>query len=275
MTRAFILLVGGVLLIASAAVGEDVGTVAAVRGTASVGRGDVRTAAAVGMPVQLGDQLSTGADGQLRVLFRDDSVVDLSENSSLVVDQQVFDPAGGTFTSLLKLVGGKARSLVSEYYRNPGAAYQIETPTAVAGVRGTSFLVAYDPDADATEVIGIHGQIEVRSLAARAAETVYVTEQETTTVSRGQAPTAPVLMNEQLFRREVEGLELISLGNLGGLAATSPLKAGANVPAPDRAPSVSGQAGQLGRDNLRNAGDVAGQPLPIADATRGSLGVPF
>jgi hypothetical protein len=184
----------------------------------------VRTAAAVGMPVQLGDQLATGADGQLRVLFRDDSVLDLSENSSLVVDQQVFDPAGGTFSSLLKLVGGKARSLVSEYYRNPGATYHVETPTAVAGVRGTSFLVAYDPDTDATEVIGIHGQIEVRSLAARAAETVYITEQESTTVSRGQPPTAPELMNEQLFRREVEGLEIISLGNLGSVAAAQPLR---------------------------------------------------
>jgi hypothetical protein len=124
-------------------------------------------------------------------------------------------------------------------------------------------------------VIGIHGQIEVRSLTARAAETVYVTAQEVTTVSRGQPPTAPEMMNEQLFRREVEGLEVISLGNVGNLAGSHALAAGASVPAPDRAPSVSGQAGQLGRDNLRNAGDVAGQPLPIAGATRGSLGVPF
>ena len=68
---------------------------------------------------------------------------------------------------------------------------------------------------------------------------------------------------------------MISLGNLGSVAAGQPLRAGASVPAPDRAPSSSGLVGQLGRDKLRNAGDVAGQPLPIVGATRGSLGVPF
>jgi hypothetical protein len=150
----------------------------------------------------------------------------------------------------------------------------------VAGVRGTSFLVAYNPDTDATEVIGIHGQVQVRSVSERVGGAVFITAQEATTVFRNLPPTAPEMMDEQHFRREVEGLEVLSLGNLGGLgaglAASHPVGAGASVAAPDRAPSAQGgKAGQLGRDQLRNAGDVAGQPLSVVGATRGSLGVPF
>lgn len=273
MMRAYHLLIAATLLLASAAQAQDVGTVAAVRGAAEIGRGGARTAAAVGMGVQLGDELHTGSDGQLRVVFRDDSVIDLTEGSSLVVDQQVFDPAASSFSSLMRLVAGRARALVGEYYRTPGAAYQIETPTAVAGVRGTSFLVAYDPDVDATEVIGIDGRIEVRSLGERAA-TVYITAHEATTVWRGEAPTPPQRLGDELFSRQVEAIPQIALANVGSLAASSPLRAGATVPAPDRAPSSSGLIGQLGRDELRNTGDVVGQPLGVI-SNRGSLGVPF
>ena len=275
MSRAHHCLAAFVLLVSTAALAEDVGTVAALRGSAEIGRAGTRIPAAIGQTVQLGDELHTAADGQLRVVFRDDSVIDLTENSSLVVDRQVFDPAAGTFSSLMHLVAGRARSFVSQYYRTPGAAYEIQTPTAVAGVRGTSFLVAYDPEHDNTDVIGIHGRVEVRSIGERIGETVYVNAHEATTVWRGEPPTAPEMMDEQLFRHELEGIEPLALGNVGSLAATHPLGAGSTVPAPDRAPTSAGMVSQLGRDELRNSADVAGQPLTVSGATRGSLGVPF
>jgi hypothetical protein len=264
------------VLLCAAARAEDVGTVASVRGAADIGRAGAWTPAAVGMVVALGDELRTG-DGQLRVVFRDDSVVDLSENSSLVVDRQVFDPDGGRFSSLIKLVQGKARALVGSYYGTPGASYEVETPTAVAGVRGTSFMVAYDPASEATEVVGIRGRIEVRGIGERAREVVYVTAQEATTVMRGAGPTQPEPIEQRMFQRDIEGLELLSLGNVNtGLAASHPVGAGSEVPAPDKAPpsSSGGLAGQVGRDELRNAGDVVGQPLGVGDATRGQLVVP-
>ena len=275
MTSAYRLLSGLILLVATSAFAEEVGTIASVTGSATIGRGDLRTAAAVGLPVQLGDSLHTGADGKLRVVFRDDSVIDLGESSSLVVDQQVFNPSAGTFSSLMRLVSGRARSLVSEYYRNPGASYHVETPTAVAGVRGTTFLVSYYPDSEVTEVVGIDGRIEVSSVGTRARESVYINANEATTVERGQAPTAPETLDEQRFRQQIEGLDQLALGSIGNLGGGAALSGGNEVAAPDKAPSSSGMVGQLGRDQMKNAGDVAGQPIPVVEATRGSLGVPF
>ncbi len=257
------------LATASAAVAEDVGTVAATQGVAEIGRGGAFTAAAVGATVQLGDELRTGPDGLLRVVFRDESVVDLANGTSLTVDTQVYDPAASRFSSLLKLATGKARALVGSLYGTPGASYEIQTPTAVAGVRGTTFLIEYDPARLATDVIGIDGRILVRSLTERLDDTVYVTANEATTVGRGLAPTRPEPVDPDTLRREFEVLQPLAVGAVGGAAGV----AAGNVPPPDRAPSSSGLAGQVGRDELRNPGDVAGQP-PGVVGERGQLGVP-
>ena len=278
MTRAVFCTLAAAVLLGTAASGqESVGTVAVARGAAEIVRGGGAAAAAVGASVYTGDELRTG-DGQMRVVFRDDSVLDLSEQTTLVVDQQVFDPGAGRFTSLMKLLTGKARALVSNYYGAPGASYEVETPTAVAGVRGTTFLVSYDAGLDATQVIGIEGRIEVRSLAARLGDTVYVTAQEGTTVRRGQAPTPPEPVADDLFRFETDAIQSLGAGVGGavgaGSVAGSGLQAGENVPAPDKAPSSSGLPGQLDAGENRNAGDVAGQPLDVIKSNRGRLGVP-
>jgi len=262
-----------VVLCASAAVAEDVGSVAAANGEAQIGRGGAFTPAAVGAAVQLGDQLKTGK-GQMRVVFRDDSVVDLAENSTLTVDTQVFDPGNSKFSSLLKLAAGKARAMVSGVYGAPGASFEVETPTAVAGVRGTAFFIEYDSGNETTDVVGIEGRIMVRSLSEVLNDTVYVTASEGTSVIRGRAPTKPAPVDPDYLVHESTVLQPLAVGGVGGVpGAASSVKAGENVPPPDRAPSSGGVAGQVGRDELRNAGDVAGQP-PAAIDSRGQLGVP-
>ncbi|MFN8644081.1 MAG: FecR family protein [Candidatus Binatia bacterium] len=264
-----------VALLASVAAAEDVGTVASLRGQAEIGRGGAFTPAAVGAAVQLGDQLRTGADGQLRVVFRDDSVIDLAAGSSMKVDTQVFDPGASRFTSLLSLAAGKARAIVSKAYGAPGASYEVQTPTAVAGVRGTEFLIEYDAKRDATDVIGIEGRVMVRTLAERLNDTVYITAAQGTTVVRGMAPTAPEAVDPEYLRHESDALQPLATGGVGAAGAAAAGAAGANnVPPPDRAPSSGGLAGQVGRDELRNSGDVAGQPPGVVGAGRGQLSVP-
>jgi hypothetical protein len=265
-----------VLLSAALVQAEDVGTVAASSGEAQIGRGGAFTPAAVGAGVQLGDELRTG-NGQVRVVFRDDSVIDLAENSSLTVDTQVFDPDSSQYSSLMKLAAGKARALVGKVYGTPGASFEVETPTAVAGVRGTTFLIEYDSERDATDVIGIDGRIMVRTLADVLNDTVYITANQGTSVTRGRAPTTPEAVDPDYLLHESAVLQPLAVGGvgIGGVgAAASGVKAGDAVPPPDRAPASGGLAGQVGRDELRNAGDVAGQPPAVVDTNRGQLGVP-
>lgn len=266
--RRMVFLLVGLLCLGSMAAAQDVGVVAASQGVAEIHRGGAVTPAVIGTQVRVGDELRTG-DGKLRVVFQDDSVIDVGERTTLVVNEQVFNAGGGQASSLMNLVVGKARALVSHYYGAAGTQYEIRTPTAVAGVRGTEFIITYDADRDVSSVVGIDGFVQVRNLTADADAYIYIGAEETTFVQRDQKPTAPQRIEERLFRDEVEGMELLSLGSASRAALRT-----TSVAPPERAPVNAGQAGQLGRDQLRNTGDVVGQPLGVI-SNRGSLGVPF
>lgn len=276
MKRALGLLIP-LLLLASplAALADDVGAVASFTGQAEIGRDGQWRTPETGMPVRLGDQLRT-ADGRLRVVFQDDSVLNLGENTTLTVDDQVFQPQQGTFKSLMKLVRGKVRATVGSYYQQTGAAYEVETPTAVAGVRGTTFVVSYDEADETTEVLGVHGRVFVRGLNERIGEGVYITAHESTAVGVDGHPLQPQRLDEELFHQRLEGLEVIGHRGMSGLllgAAT--LQTGTSVAPPDRAPVGGGKHSVTDYADLRDPSNVAGQPLGVVQATRGSLGVPF
>ncbi len=261
------------VLIAAGARAQDVGTVAVAEGSAEIGRAGTLIAATVGMAVARGDELRTGSTGHLKVVFQDSSVLNLSDGTRVIVDDQIFSPDEGRFWSAVRMVQGKVRAVVSDYYRQAGASYEIETPTAVAGVRGTTFLVTYNPTTDTTEVVGIDGQVEVHSLADRLAAGVFVSPQESTTVLRGARPTTPQPLGDDLFHQRLEGVQFSGVraaaGALGGAGASA-----SRVPAADRAPAVANDVFQHNLREFRDTSDTIGQPT-TALSSRGRLGVPF
>lgn len=192
MSRAILIrlmgaIVAAVIVAAPARAQSEAGTVAAVQGTFEVQHTGTWQAAHSGLPVFVGDRLRTGADGRGKVVFQDDSVLAVAPNTEIRLDAQVFDPGAGKFNSLLHLVGGKIRAWVSEYYREPHARYEVETPTAVAGVRGTEFVAAYDPSTEVTDVAGIADKVEVTGKVAVMGAPVQVGPHFYTRVQKGSA----------------------------------------------------------------------------------------
>lgn len=207
----------------------EVGTVAAVEGQARIERAAEAVDVHVGTAVQLGDVLVTGPDGKLRVVFQDDSVLTLSADSRVTVDDSIFDPAQRTARSLFGLLRGKVNAAVSEYYRQRGNAYEIRTETAVAGVRGTEFAMWFDPEAERTEVVAIEGTVQVHSLRDPQAPGVLVRAREATVVERERPPAAPRRLDEPLFRERIEGFDFISRGRPEGIVSTVALASGAGA----------------------------------------------
>lgn len=251
------------LLLARAGWAQEVGTVAGVEGSAEIRRAGNTTAATLGAAVQRGDELRTGRPGRLRVVFQDDSVLTLSDNSQVTVDEQAFDIPNGKIQSLMRLLRGKVSAVVSEYYQRPHAQYEIQTSTAVAGVRGTEFAVGYDPRNDVTEVVAVNGRVEVHGVLDMVRRGSFVTSGESTTIARGEYPTPPKRLNDRDFRRYIEGLDFIGKGRPESLTAQHPLLAGASVPQPERAPVVGGSApNDPTRQALdKNSATIVGQPL--------------
>ena len=133
------------LLAASGAqAAESVGSVAALEGSADV-QHPGQTARVPLHPadgVLLDDALRTGDASKMKLLFRDDSVLTLAAGSELTVTREIVGPASATATHD---VIGTVRAVVTDRYKTPGSSFEVETPTAIAGVRGTGFIVRYEP----------------------------------------------------------------------------------------------------------------------------------
>jgi hypothetical protein len=211
--HAVLCLVAATLTIARAQ--ERVGTVSDVEGRAEVlhaGASDWSPLAA-GDPVLIGDQLRTTADAKLRVALREDSVLTLAPGSQLMVTQQLVAPAT---VSRFQLLLGTIKAVVTERYSEPNARFEVETPTAIAGVRGTSFLASYDAAQEETLVVGLERVTRVRALVdTRGTAEVDLGPGIATRVRRGSRPLAPAPLPETQLRSLQGATELGGRGEAG------------------------------------------------------------
>jgi hypothetical protein len=199
---------------------DPTGSVTAVEGQAETMRagGAEWTPLATGAPVFVGDQLRTSPDGKVKLLFNDESVLTLGPGSNLTITEQVAGAAAPV--SRFGLLLGTVRAVVTERYQAPGARFELETPTAVAGVHGTGFIATYDGAADESVFVGLFDTTIVRSRAERdAAHRVRLGPGQITRVGRGRLPVAPSRAPEAVLRG-LNGATTI-VPRLGGQAQKS------------------------------------------------------
>jgi hypothetical protein len=171
---------------------DPAGTVAALQGRAEAQRGATAAwaALAVRQDVFVGDRLRTAEASRLKLLMRDDSVITLGAKSELVIDAQLVRTEGSTST--LGVAVGAVRAVVTDRYGTKGSRFEVKTPTAVAGVRGTGFLALVDEDAKRTRIVGLYDVTAVRSVTDPAGRReVRVGPGQITEVLAGALPTKP------------------------------------------------------------------------------------
>jgi ferric-dicitrate binding protein FerR (iron transport regulator) len=179
---------------------EQVGVAETVEGHAEVlhAGASTWTALADGAPVLLGDQLRTQADAKLRVVLRGDSMLQVAPSSQLAVTEQLLAP---TEVSRFELLFGTLQAIVSERYAELRGRFEVETPTAIAGVRGTAFIARYDPVEEETLVLGVERVTQVRARSDRpGVGEVLVGPGMATRVRRGGRPLAPEPLPEAQIR---------------------------------------------------------------------------
>jgi hypothetical protein len=223
----------------------SVGSVAGVDGDAEIQHDGAWSPAVVGASVSATDVLRTGSSGRLRIVFEAHSVLLVANNGEVSIEEVSLQP----LRTHLRLRRGKARALVEDGFTAPDASYEIDTAVAVATVRGTDFVIVFDPVAEVqapaagsgrTDVVGVDGRTEVHSIVDRIDHGVFVTSHERAIVERGQLPTAPRRLDEVLFKQYLEGLEFIGGGRSVSAAQHSPLATGEVVLNAERAQSVAG-----------------------------------
>ena len=98
------------------------------------------------------DTVKTGK-GKTAIEFVDDTRVDVTEHSKLLIDEFVYDPNTKTGALSLKASLGTVRYASGQIAKNSKQNVIIKTPTATIGVRGTDFSMTIDETGSSTIIL--------------------------------------------------------------------------------------------------------------------------
>jgi len=113
--------------------------ISSVTGTVQVLRnGSAEPIAATnGMELKVGDTITTGSNGSANLTFFDGSVMEIKASSEILVNELSTASTGSTAVSLKEMVGSTINRVAKLV--DSSSKYEVETPAAVAVVRGTAF----------------------------------------------------------------------------------------------------------------------------------------
>ncbi|MBF0621588.1 MAG: FecR domain-containing protein [Magnetococcales bacterium] len=163
--------------------------------------------ATVGMVLKAGSRVETKDDGKATLEFYDHSLLALGEATRLnlavdaaknaaVNDDAVNDASQRAFSA--HVFEGVVRAFVAA--QKDKQAFQLRTPTAIIGVRGTEFLV--NAVFGTTTVIQIEGGVHVNE-GEQSGEGVLLGPGEMTANTRGRMPMVPVSLKENPGLEEI------------------------------------------------------------------------
>ena len=98
------------------------------------------------------DTVKTG-NGKDGIKFIDNTRVDITQHSKLIIDEFVYDPNSKTGKLSLKASLGTVRYASGQIAKNSATNVQITTPTATIGVRGTDFTMTIDEVGSSTIIL--------------------------------------------------------------------------------------------------------------------------
>ena len=124
---------------------DEVGSVTEQSGNAAqIKRGDSEIIESrKGVGISLNDEIST-AKTKMGLTFDDDTKVSISEQSTLVIDDFIYDPNAGTGKRAMNGALGTVRYSSGAIAANSRENVKLRTPTATISVRGTDFTMTVD-----------------------------------------------------------------------------------------------------------------------------------
>lgn len=119
------------------------GNIGEIKGSGVLERGSDVIQGNTGVSVQSMDTAVT-AKGRMRIDFVDETRVDITEHSRLLIDEFVYDPANDIGSLSVKATLGTVRYASGQIAKRFKQNVKIRTPSATIGVRGTDFIMVVD-----------------------------------------------------------------------------------------------------------------------------------
>lgn len=111
-------------------------------GDVRISQNEVWKASELNMVLNQGDLIETGEKSRCNIVIGKDSYVSVKENSKLVLEQLTLNPDGSENTDIELKVG---KSVINPKKLMKNDNFNVKTPTSVAAVRGTKFVVETEP----------------------------------------------------------------------------------------------------------------------------------
>jgi len=239
--------------------GERVGSITRIEGEVWLAhRGDQASyPAMLGDSIYLYDHIQTEIASRVQILFEDESLLNLAENTYIQITEHVYSPEENRRSSVFRLVMGKVRAIVGRYFGG-GSTYKVSTPTAIIGVRGTHFIIdATLSDETAVVCVDTDRDLAVRNVKDEVPGEVTLKSGLMTKVLEGQPPTAPAPAPDDMMMRLLMDTRVMlptlpsgtgalreSLGKEAALTAREVTEEGRIPPippAPDQPPGPGGK----------------------------------
>jgi prepilin-type processing-associated H-X9-DG protein len=160
--------------------------ISSVTGTVQVLRnGSAEPIAATnGMELKVGDTITTGSNGSANLTFFDGSVMEIKASSEILVNELSTATSGSTSVSLMEQVGSTVNRIGKLV--DSSSKYEVETPAAVAVVRGTTLEVWVQPTGFTT-VRSLEGSVSFTASGV----TVTVNKGFQSSAAMGGTPSTP------------------------------------------------------------------------------------
>ena len=216
-----------------------------------------QTEAKVSSKIYIGETVITDNDSRAKIIMSDRNVLNILPNTKLKIEK--YTNTAALKEVQLNLIVGKVRTNVGEKYDNKDNKFEIRTATAVAGVRGTEFIVGYYPETKVTEVLTIHGQVSFKSLVQKNSEgsapEVFVNKQEKSEQKDNSAPSKPA----KIPKKEFDAINRDTNVSVERQNNKNPI-AGKNDPTTgtkDAEPGSDSNVGEVGSEPIKNSNPIS------------------
>ncbi|MFQ5355162.1 MAG: FecR domain-containing protein [Mariprofundaceae bacterium] len=178
---------------------------------------DAPIAAEIGMDAFLQDVVRTKRRSRTRLKFLDDSVLNMGANHMVKVKEFVYDEDNGVRKAVLSSLRGTVRATVSKMGGDGDSLFEVESPTAIASVRGTDFIVKINSLME-TIIVVLEGAVMVRNIDPDVKGQVMVRAGQKTTVAKNKAPSLPAFVPAQMQEVLIaETTPTVATGVAGGV----------------------------------------------------------
>lgn len=121
----------------------SIGKISVFEGSGIIKRESTEITGATGVDLEMQDTVKT-AKGMMQLEFIDDTRVDVTAHSRMVIDEFVYDPGSSTGALSMRATLGAVRYASGSIAKNNARNVNIRTPSATIGVRGTDFMMIVD-----------------------------------------------------------------------------------------------------------------------------------